>query len=66
MENEQVVQELSTLKAEVKYLKERDKQLNGTIFRVDQKVDAINKWLLTQSAGLAIAVLLLLYQVSGK
>lgn len=55
-ENEQIIQKLSTLEAEVRYLQERDRQLNGTIFRVDQKVDGLKMWLMGVMAGVIASI----------
>ena len=56
MEPEEIVSQLSTLKAEVKYLKERDAQLNGTIQRVDSKVDNMKMWLMGVMAGVIASI----------
>jgi len=56
VEPEEIVSQLSTLKAEVKYLKERDAQLNGTIQRVDSKVDNMKMWLMGVMAGVIASI----------
>ena len=57
LNQEELVIEISTLKAEVRYLKERDAQLNGTIFRVDQKVDKLQFWIMASAVGAGINIL---------
>jgi len=56
LNQEEVVRELSRLTAEVSYLKERDTQLNGTIFRVDQKVDKLQFWIMASAVGAVINI----------
>jgi len=57
LNQEEVIRELSRLSAEVSYLKERDTQLNGTIFRVDQKVDKLQFWIMASAVGAGINIL---------
>ena len=56
MEQEEVISKLSTLTAEVSYLKERDAQLNGTIQKVDSKVDNMKMWLMGVMAGVIASI----------
>ena len=56
MTQEEVVREIAKLTAEVSYLKERDQQLNGTIFRVDQKVDKLQFWIMASAVGAVINI----------
>ena len=56
MDNEEIIQKLSTLKAQVSYLQERDKQLNGTIQRVDTKVDGLKTWIMGVMAGVIASI----------
>lgn len=56
MDNEEIIQKLSTLKAQVSYLQERDKQLNGTIQRVDTKVDGLKMWIMGVMAGVIASI----------
>jgi hypothetical protein len=53
---EKVLQEIATLKAEVSYLKERDKVQNGTIQRVDEKVDGLKTWIMGVMAGVIASI----------
>jgi len=63
LEQEDIISQLSTLKAEVKYLKERDTQLNGTIFRVDQKVDKLQFWIMASAVGAVINIMVNLVKI---
>jgi prefoldin subunit 5 len=56
LDNEEIIQKLSTLKAQVNYLQERDKQLNGTIQRVDTKVDGLKTWIMGVMAGVIASI----------
>jgi predicted nucleic acid-binding Zn-ribbon protein len=56
LEQEEIVRKISTLEAEVKYLKERDTQLNGTIQKVDAKVDTLKNWLIATLAGVLASI----------
>jgi hypothetical protein len=56
LEQDEIIREISTLKAEVSYLKERDTQLNGTIQKVDSKVDSMKMWLMGVMAGVIASI----------
>ena len=56
MEQEDIIRELSTLKTEVMYLKERDSQLNGTIQRVDGKVDGLKNLVIATLATVVASI----------
>jgi len=60
LEQEEIVRELSTLKTEVLYLKERDAILNGTIQKVDNKVDQLKMWLMGVLAGVVASIFITL------
>lgn len=56
MEQEEIVTQLTRLNTEVKYLKERDAIQNGTIQRVDAKVDGLKMWIMGVMAAVLASI----------